>query len=163
MTQWNWDYFFFWEITERSWRSLPFQSVSSPSVSWSSQAAEPANSVWDAGLWTLRAARHLSNTQCTATGPGPARFAGFKQIIAIMVSLRGRDCLPTPSKTPNMLGNGLEAVFALVLWEEVSVLQPQPAVGSCLQKQKKREQDERKEKKNELQQNVRVRFETHWS
>ena len=76
-----------------------------------------------------------------------------------MVALRGRVCLPTPSKTLNMPGKGLEAVFALVLWEEVSVTQAQLAIRSCLQKQK-REQDERKEKKNELQQNVRVKFKT---
>lgn len=59
-----------------------------------------------------------------------------------------------------MLGNGLHAVFALVLREDVSVTQRQLAIGSCLQK-RKRERDERKEKANELQQNVRVKLKTH--
>lgn len=45
--------------------------------------------------------------------------------MAVMVALKGRVCLSTPSKTLNILGNGLEAVFALVLWEEGSIAQPQ--------------------------------------
>ncbi|KAK2524139.1 hypothetical protein Q9966_011750 [Columba livia] len=76
-------------------------------------------------------------------------------MITIMVALKCRVCLPTPRKILNMLGKRLETVFALVLWEEtkyytatVDHQEPSP---------EQKEQDERKEKKNELHQNTKVK------
>lgn len=90
-----------------------------------------------------------------------SHICGFRQMITIMVALKCRVCLPTPRKILNILGKRLETVFALVLWEEtkyytatVDHQEPSP---------EQKEQDERKEKKNELHQNVRVKFKTQWS
>lgn len=119
-------WYFFREIPEISWRSAPLWSVFSL-IAWRSPyAAGPATTIRNDGLWTLECTRspqgHTVPFHCPCASP----ICGFEQIMAVMVALKGRVCLSTPSKTLNSLGNGLEAVFALVPWEEGSVAQPQP-------------------------------------
>jgi len=91
--------------------------------------------------------------------PPASRVCGFQQILAIVVALRGRAHLPKPSKTLAMVGNVMEMALDVVLWWEGSVPPPQLAIRSYLQKQKKSTRL-KEEKKNELQQNVRVKFKT---
>lgn len=148
-------------ILERNSRSLPLWSVFSYCFMkpLCSRASQPFMKWWSVNSESLQLPQqHTVHFHWPWASP----VCGLKQIIPIMVVLRGRISLPIPSKTRTCQVTGWEQYF---LWccGKVSVTQPQPAIRGCLQKQNKREQDKRKEKKNELQQNVRVKSETQWN
>lgn len=147
-------------ILERSWRSLPLWSVFSYCFMkpLCSRASQPFMKWWSVNSESLQLPQqHTVHFHWPWANP----VYGLKQIIPIMVVLRGRISLPIPSKAQNMLGNRLGAVFALVLWEKwVSHSHSQPSGAASRIKIK---ENKMKEKKNELQQNVRVKFKTQWN
>lgn len=94
-------------ILERSWRSLPLWSVFSYCFMkpLCSRASQPFMKWWSVNSESLQLPQqHTVHFHWPWANP----VCGLKQIIPIMVVLRGRISLPIPSKAQNMLGTGWE-------------------------------------------------------